>query len=281
MVHELKFKAGKSFKAQKFVDRTHSMAAAVESGPSPRSENGTLTGCRLCALPWWQKKPVEGRQDVSENHSTRRPPVQNGQSLLASAKASLLTRCRLRLDPEKKLFFMYEPGKQVSSIVKIRNASRSSVAFKFQTNAPKSCFMRPPNGILGPKESITTTVVKFVEQPENTQERKKTKDKFKIVSLKVREGVEFTPELFDENKESLTVEKVLRVVFLDPLRPSKELEKLKKRIAEAEADNEARKKPVDDKAAKPPGPTESVLGQWKVERQKYLARRAAEGADSV
>lgn len=141
--------------------------------------------------------------------------------------------------------------------------------------------MKPPNGILGPKESITTTVVKFVEQPENSQERKKTKDKFKIVSLKVREGVEFTPELFDENKESLAVEKVLRVVFLDPQRPSKELEKLKKRLAEAEADSEARKKPVDDKAAKPPGPTEGVLDEWKVRRERYLARQAAEGADSV
>jgi len=26
--------------------------------------------------------------------------------------------------------------------------------FQFQTNAPKSCFMRPSNGILAPKESI-------------------------------------------------------------------------------------------------------------------------------
>lgn len=256
------------------------MAGAVESVPSPSSENGTLTGCRLCTLPWWQKKPSEGHRDVSGN-SARRPPVQNGQSFIASAKASLLTKRRLRLDPEAKLFFMYEPGKQVSSVVRIKNISRSSVAFKFQTNAPKSCFMRPPSGILAPKQSITTTVVKFVEQPENSQEKKKTKDKFKIVSLKVREGVEYTPELFDENKDSLTVEKVLRVVFLDPLRPSKELEKLKKHIAEAEADNEARKKPLDDKAAKPPGPTEGVLGEWKIRRERYLARQAAEGADSV
>lgn len=257
------------------------MAAAVDSVPSPSSEHGTLSGCRLCTLPWWQKKPAEGRRDVSGNHSARRPPVQNGQSFIASAKASLLTKRRLRLEPDAKLFFMDEPGKQVSSVVRIKNISRSSVAFKFQTNAPKSCFMRPPSGILAPKQSITTTVVKFVEQPENSQEKKKTKDKFKIVSLKVREGVEYTPELFDENKESLTVEKVLRVVFLDPLRPSKELEKLKKRIAEAEADNEARKKPVDDKAAKPPGPTEGVLHAWRDQRVKYLARQAAEGADSV
>ena len=37
---------------------------------------------------------------------------------------------------------------------------------------------------------------------------------------------------------------------------------MKKRLAEAEADNEARKKPVDDKAAKPSGPTEGVLDEW-------------------
>lgn len=45
---------------------------------------------------------------------------------------------------------------------------------------------------------IDTAVVKFLEPPERERERsqeKKTKDKFKIVSLTVQPGVEFTPEL--------------------------------------------------------------------------------------
>ncbi|KAJ6333632.1 hypothetical protein OIU77_009491 [Salix suchowensis] len=60
----------------------------------------------------------------------------------------------------------YEPGKQVRSAIRIKNTSKSHVAFKFQTTAPKSCFMRPPGAILAPGESIIATVFKFVEMPE-------------------------------------------------------------------------------------------------------------------
>jgi hypothetical protein len=54
--------------------------------------------------------------------------------------------------------------------------------------------MRPPSGVLPPNGSIIATVVKFLEQPECPQE-KKNKDKFKIVSLAVKAGIEYTPEL--------------------------------------------------------------------------------------
>ena len=37
-------------------------------------------------------------------------------------------------------------------------------------------------------------MVKFIEMPEH-EEEKKSKEKFKIVSLKVKPGVVFTPEL--------------------------------------------------------------------------------------
>jgi len=43
---------------------------------------------------------------------------------------------------------------------------------------------------------IDTAVVKFLEPPERERpQEKKTKDKFKIVSLSVQPGVDFTPEL--------------------------------------------------------------------------------------
>lgn len=43
---------------------------------------------------------------------------------------------------------------------------------------------------------IGTAVVKFLEPPERERpQEKKTKDKFKIVSLTVQAGVDFTPEL--------------------------------------------------------------------------------------
>ncbi|MCD7462883.1 hypothetical protein HAX54_049576 [Datura stramonium] len=188
----------------------------------------------------------------------------------------------------------YEPGKQVKSAVKIKNTSKSYVAFKltssslrlkhssssscnmeFQTTAPKSCYMRPPGGILEPGETLYHFIFKFVEHPENNEKPvdQKSKVKFKIMSLKVKEGVDYVPELlghhassalcphlqhinfladdfmftaymnraflaimwFEEQKDKVTIERILRVVFLDPERPSPALEKLKRQLAEAEA----------------------------------------------
>ncbi|GLJ45196.1 hypothetical protein SUGI_0951310 [Cryptomeria japonica] len=254
--------------------------------------HGGSKAWNFCPMPWWNNINTNSNNhngnwasadripSNTQQYYDDRLPNTKQQSFAAIAKASLLTRRRLRFDPDGKLYFIYEPGKQVSSAVRIKNVSRSYVAFKFQTNAPKSCFMRPPNGILAPKESILATVMKFVEQPEHPQE-KKTKDKFKIVSLKVKEGIEYTPELFEEHKELVTVERVLQVVFLDPQRPCLELEKLNKRLAEAEALNQARKKPQDDNTPKPAAPAEGVLDEWKERREKYLARQQVELADSV
>jgi hypothetical protein len=95
-------------------------------------------------------------------------------------------------------------------------------------------------------------VFKFVEHPENNEKplEQKCKVKFKIVSLKVKGPVEYVPELvryfypsrpsdrleynpcdfislsiacmsqFDEQKDQVAVEQILRVVFLDAERPS-------------------------------------------------------------
>nr|ABK23243.1 unknown [Picea sitchensis] len=262
------------------------MMATADFGGSTAQRSSK--GWNLCPMPWLNNGGSSSnvnsgnnsnRGSVDRNPNSNRHPLNTKQmSLGAIAKASFLVRRRLRFDPDRKLYFIYEPGKQVSSAVRIKNVSRSYVAFKFQTNAPKSCFMRPPNGILAPKESILATVMKFVEQPEHPNE-KKTKDKFRIVSLKVKEGAEFTSELFDEHKELVAVERVLQVVFLDPQRPCQDLEKLKKRLAEAEALNQARKKPQDDNTPKSTDPAEGVLDIWKDRREKYLARQQVE--DSV
>jgi hypothetical protein len=65
-------------------------------------------------------------------------------------------------------------------------------------------------------------VFKFVEHPENNEKPldQKCKVKFKIVSLKVKGPMEYVPELFDEQKDQVAVEQILRVVFLDAERPS-------------------------------------------------------------
>ncbi|XP_074329870.1 vesicle-associated protein 4-2 [Apium graveolens] len=214
--------------------------------------------------------------------------VSNSQSSSSSSSVSSVarslipTRRRLRLDPSNKLYFPYEPGKQVRSAIGIKNTSKSHVAFKFQTTAPKSCFMRPPGAILAPGESLIATVFKFVENPENNEKPmdQKSRVKFKIMSLKVKGPMDYVPELFDEQKDQVTVEQILRVVFLDVERPTPALEKLKRQLAEAEAAVESRKKPPEDTGPKIIGEG-LVIDEWKERRERYLARQQVEGVDSV
>ncbi|CAL1372524.1 unnamed protein product [Linum trigynum] len=214
--------------------------------------------------------PVEG--------SNPHPP----NSVSSVAKSLLPTRRRLKLDPASKLFFPYEPGKQVRSAIKIKNSSKSHVAFKFQTTAPKSCFMRPPGAVLAPGESIIATVFKFVEHPENNEKPmdQKSRVKFKIMSLKVKGPMDYVPELFDEQKDQVAIEQILRVIFLDPERSTPSLEKLKRQLAEADAAVEARKKPPEDAGPRIIGEG-LVIDEWKERRERYLARQQGEAVDSV
>ncbi|KAJ9566542.1 hypothetical protein OSB04_002508 [Centaurea solstitialis] len=184
-----------------------------------------------------------------------------------------LTIARSTSEAELKALALttYEPGKQVQSAIKIKNTSKSHVAFKFQTTAPKSCFMRPPGAILAPGESIIATVFKFVEPLDSNEKQvdQKRKVKFKIMSLKVKGMMDYVPELFDEQKDQVAVEQILQVVFLDIERPSPALEKLKHRLAEAEAALESHKKPAED--AGPKIINEGlVIDEWKEERDIWL-----------
>ncbi|XP_051125587.1 vesicle-associated protein 4-1-like [Andrographis paniculata] len=243
---------------------------------------------RLCSL--WH---TEVRSSSTQNlySQSRNPGNPDGGGAVAIARSSAVSsvarsllpaRRRLRLDPSSSLIFPYEPGKQVRSAVRIKNSSKSHVAFKFQTTAPKSCFMRPPGGILAPGQAIIATVYKFVEQPENNEKpiNRKSKVKFKIMSLKVKEGTDYVPELFDEQRDQVSVERILKVVFLDPERASPALDKLKRQLAEADAALEARKNPPADTGPRMVGEG-LVIDEWKERREKYLARQQVEAVDSV
>ncbi|KAL5774613.1 hypothetical protein ACOSP7_012170 [Xanthoceras sorbifolium] len=203
-------------------------------------------------------------------------------SVSVVARSLLPTRRRLKLDPSNKLYFPYESGKQVRSAIKIKNTSKSHVAFKFQTTAPKSCFMRPPGAILAPGESLIATVFKFVEVPENNEKPldQKSRDKFKIISMKVQGPMDYVPELFDEQKDQVAREQILRVVFLDPERSDPALEKLKRYLAEADAAVASRKKPLEDTGPRIIGEG-LVIDEWKERRERYLAKQQVEGVDSV
>ncbi|XP_024402879.1 vesicle-associated protein 4-2 isoform X2 [Physcomitrium patens] len=232
-------------------------------------------------LPWEQQKQAEMQKSAFiQSQENARASTSSVSTL---ARAFMISRKRLRLDPDKKLHFLYEPGKQVSSAIKIKNVSRTHVAFKFQTTAPKSCFMRPPSGVLAPNATIIATVVKFLEQPENERpQEKKTKDKFKIVSLAVQPGIDYTPELFEDEKELVTVERILQVVFIDPHKASPELDRLQKRLAEAEAAEAAGTKPAAEMNSKGTMVLEGlVIDEWKQRRENYLARQQGEGGESL
>ncbi|KAJ6823106.1 vesicle-associated protein 4-2-like [Iris pallida] len=247
---------------------------------TPASDsNNSPAGQGLAPRTGIRQRPGSGRGQMGQPTGS----AASGSRSVADMAKSLIPRMRkLRLDPATKLYFPYEPGKQVRSAVRIKNTSKSHVAFKFQTTAPKSCFMRPPGAILSPGESIIATVFKFVEQPENNEkpQDQKSKVKFKIMSLKVKGPMEYVPELFDEQKDQVAVEQILRVVFLDIDRPSPQLDKLKRQLAEADAALESRKKPPEDTGRRIVGEG-LVIDEWKERRERYLARQQVEGVDSV
>ncbi|GAV74437.1 Motile_Sperm domain-containing protein [Cephalotus follicularis] len=253
-----------------------------------QKSNSDMRLFRLC--PFWQSTASNNSSSSSSTHNLNSNRHVEGsqnsrpapKTVSSVARSLLPPRRRLRLDPANNLYFPYEPGKQARSAIRLKNTSRSHVAFKFQTTAPKSCYMRPPGGILAPGESIIATVFKFVEQPDNNEKmlEQKSKVKFKIMSLKVKGGMDYVPELFDEQKDQVTVERILRVVFLDVERPSPALEKLTRQLAEAEAALEARRKPPPDTGPRVVGEG-LVIDEWKERREKYLARQQIKAVDTM
>ncbi|KAL4302997.1 hypothetical protein GQ457_10G018400 [Hibiscus cannabinus] len=256
----------------------------------------------LCRIPFWQTSSNNGngsslsssssmgnhnvyQQQSQSSQLGERSTVTSKNALFSMAKSFIPTRRRLRLDPPNKLYFPYEPGKQVRSAIDIKNISKSHVAFKFQTTAPKSCYMRPPEGILAPGESLIATVFKFVEPPENNEKpiEKKSRVKFKIMSLKVKGEMDYVPELFDEQKDQVSVEQILLVVFLDPERACPALEKLRRQLAEAEAEAalESGKKPREDATGPHIAGEGLVIDEWKERRERYLARQQVEGVGAT
>ncbi|KAK2985926.1 hypothetical protein RJ640_008142 [Escallonia rubra] len=85
---------------------------------------------------------------------------------------------------------------------------------------------------------------------------------------------------FDEQKDQVAVEQILRVVFLDAERPSPALEKLNRQLAEAEAELEAHRKRPEDSGPRVVGEG-LVIDEWKERRERYLARQQVDGVDSV
>lgn len=276
------------------VSSSSSSLTSTPSTTSVGNNKGGWKGMNLCRRPLGQQpeqRPQIGARNVQRPVQATRPtenvlmpdmcPVAAFDGEVSTTarilKALHICKRRLRFEPNNKLYFPYEPGKQSTSAVRIKNVSRSAVAFKFQTTAPKSCFMRPPSGVLSPGEYIVASVIKFIELPKALEQgkgaplKRRTRDKFKIVSLKMLEGREFTPELFDEQKNRVAVEQILRVVLLDPKQSSLQLEKLKLLLVEANAAQEERNRSKEQSTHATSNINDiSVLEEWK---QRKLARQ--------
>ncbi|CAH9093573.1 unnamed protein product [Cuscuta epithymum] len=247
-----------------------------------------LIACKLCfsfTLPFRRSSPSSYNGSSLEHrqpHSQRQRHFQI-LSCASVARSVLPIPCPLKLDPAKKLYFPYEPGKQVRSAVKIKNATKSHVAFKFQTTEPKSCFMRPPGAVLAPGNSLIATVFKFIEPPVNNEKRnQKSRVKFKITSIKVKGEQQYKPNLFEDLRNQSAKEQILQIVFLDPERPSPALKKLKHQLAEADAAAaaEACKKLTEDASQKFIGEG-LVADEWNERRERYLAQECLGSVESI
>ncbi|KAB1209972.1 Vesicle-associated protein 4-2 [Morella rubra] len=225
----------------------------------------------LCKMPFWQT-------GIAPPPPLLHLPLRLPRFLVRVRFIKLLKArvCILRMPFPLWPSLCFPPGGGCGLILPTSSSS------PFQTTAPKSCYMRPPGGILAPGESIIATVFKFVEPLESNDKAidHKSKVKFKIMSLKVKGEMDYVPELFDEQRDQVAVEQILRVVFLDPERPNPAMEKLKRQLAEAEAALEARKKPPEDTGPRIVGEG-LVIDEWKERRERYLARQQIEGLDSV
>ncbi|CAA2995900.1 Hypothetical predicted protein [Olea europaea subsp. europaea] len=187
----------------------------------------------------------------------------------------LPTRRRLKLNPSSKLYF---PCNTSFFFV----CYFMKIYLQLFLSYMVYCFVPVNFSVLAPGKSIIATLFEFVKPPDNNEKPtdQKGKVKFKIMSLKMNGPMDY---IFDEQKDEVAVEQILRVVFLDVERPSP-VKKLKRQLAEAEAEAEAeleaRKKPLEDA-----GPTfigeGLVIDEWKERRERYLARQQVEGTDSV
>nr|BAD93970.1 hypothetical protein [Arabidopsis thaliana] len=100
------------------------------------------------------------------------------------------------------------------------------------------------------------------------------------MSLKMKVPTDYMPELFEEQKDHVSEEQVMRVVFLDPENPNSMMEKLKSQLAEADAADEARKKASEGIVGPKPIGEGLVIDEWKQRRERYLAQQQG-GVDAA
>ena len=97
-----------------------------------------------------------------------------GGAVVVDAQGGLL------LDPSNELRFKGPFDDYVTVSLSIRNPTKSRIAFKIKTTAPKRYCVKPNSGVLDPEQSMKVNVLL---QPFNYDPNEKNKHKFMVQYL--------------------------------------------------------------------------------------------------
>lgn len=123
----------------------------------------------------------------------------------------------LILDPSAELRFKGPFVDVITSCLKLTNPSDRRVCFKVKTTAPKRYCVRPNNGLVEPKSSVTVAVML---QPFDYDPNEKNKHKFMVQTMFAPDGDINQETLWkDVNPENLMDSK-LKCVFEYPTEPT-------------------------------------------------------------
>jgi len=123
----------------------------------------------------------------------------------------------VEIDP-LELGFQRPFTQEVSQVLKIKNTSRTPVAFKVKTTAPKQYCVRPNSGRIEPGKEIEVSVLLQAMKSEPPMDAR-CKDKFLVQSVAITGDKEFdTPgsiwQHVDDAERSTVQEKKIRVLYL-------------------------------------------------------------------
>ncbi|RWW15360.1 hypothetical protein BHE74_00002672 [Ensete ventricosum] len=227
---------------------------AVENGKVGAAVEGK--GWGLCRMPFFGGGGAGGSSSLNSSSAysltqqQHRPSGQGqteagrrgsgGSSVASVAKALLPTRRRLRLDPTAKIYFPCEFVSFGSFSADLFAPPLKVYFFPLSPTLRTLAF----GATVGDGFVCMRSVLSFDEPGKQVRSAIKIKNTSKS-----------------------------HVAF-------KQLEKLKRQLAEADAALEARKKPPEDTGPRIVGEG-LVIDEWKERRERYLARQQVEGVDSV
>ncbi|GAB6020379.1 hypothetical protein CHUAL_003087 [Chamberlinius hualienensis] len=119
----------------------------------------------------------------------------------------------LILDPSSELRFKGPFTDVITSCLKLTNPSDRRVCFKVKTTAPKRYCVRPNNGLVEPKSSVTVAVML---QPFDYDPNEKNKHKFMVQTMFAPNGDVNHETLWKDANPEYLMDSKLKCVFECP-----------------------------------------------------------------